>query len=183
MDDRPSAIPKLIELLNAPDRAAAEGICRTMVMSDDDLVQFILAARLGLLEPYRYATHFADYIPADASLESIDLAPIASNEVGPMSEPAVKAFRRIDHAFKVRRLFAAHLLYTPGHTHWHLFYFDQRDRQVESNHWKAGGAHIHYSRESYCNASLQEVWGKVCKSPPEVPGHTYIRYAERGGAG
>lgn len=183
MDEDASAIPKLIELLNAPDRATAEGICRTLVISDDDLVQFVLAARVGLLEPYRYAMHFTDYIPRDASIESIDLAPIASSEVGPMSGPAVKAFRRIEHVFNARRLFAAHLLYTPGHTHWHLFYFDQRDRQVKSNHWKAGGAHIHYSRESYCRSSLRDVWSKVCGHPPKVPGHTYIRYVERRNAG
>jgi hypothetical protein len=183
MDGFTSAIPELIELLNAPDRATAEAICRSLVISDDDLVQFLLAARVGLLEPYRYATHFTDYIASDASIESIELTPIASSEVGPMSRPAVKAFRRIEHAFNVRRLFAAHLLYTPGHTRWHLFYFDQRDSQVDSNHWKAGGAHIHYSRESYSRSSLREVWGKVCAPSPEVPGHTYIRYVESRSAG
>ena len=179
MSENTSAIPLLIELLNARNRKRAEAICRDLVISDDDLFQFVLAGKIGLLEPYRYAHHFADYVPADASLESIDLAPIATNPVGPMSTPAAKAFRRIEHAFNVRRLFAAHLLYTPSHAIWHLFYFDQRDRQVDSNHWKAGGAHIHYSRESYSKSPLIDVWSKVCQSPPCLPGHTYIRYVER----
>ncbi|MBL0089755.1 MAG: hypothetical protein IPP44_24980 [Ideonella sp.] len=169
----------IIALLNAADKSSAEAICRRLVLTDEFLADLILAAQMGELAPYRYASHFEDYAPVDAQVESIDLAPIAASPVGPLSKSAQKSFKRIDHLFRARRMFSAHLLYAPSHSHWHLFYFDQRDRQLQDNHWKLGGPHIHYSRECYTSCSLIEVWRSLQASPPEAPGHTYIRYMRR----
>ncbi|MBL0085193.1 MAG: hypothetical protein IPP44_00525 [Ideonella sp.] len=166
----------IIALLNAVNKASAEAICRRLLMTDELLLDLILAARSGVLSSYKYACHFDDYMPDDATLENMDLRPIVDSPVGPLSTPGLRAFKRIDHIFRARRLLSAHLLYSPSHSHWHLFYFDQRDKQFKANHWKRGGPHVHYSRESYTKQSLTDVWQRIRASPPEVPGHTYIRY-------
>jgi len=44
----------------------------------------------------------------------------------------------------------------PSKERWHLIYFDQRDMSTESNHWKKGGSHFHYSRECFVNYGMDE---------------------------
>src|ERR1700722_15676228 len=68
--------------------------------------------------------------------------------------------------------------FDPSTTYWHLFYFDQRDMSPYSNHWKKGGAHVHYSRGSYVNKSLEEVWADVCSSPSKLPSSEHIRLSD-----
>ena len=93
-----------------------------------------------------------------------------------MSLEAQKAFRKIDQIFKDRRQFAAHLFFMPSHKYWHLIYFDQRDTESKGNHWKIGGTHVHYSRESFCQQSMKVMWQNICSNPPKPPNSLHIRY-------
>ena len=178
----PEGLEGLIALLNAEKKADAQKICRSLVVNDKDLADLILVGIAGALEPYIYVKHFSEYQPEHLSLKNQELGAIGRNGVGPLAPKARKALNKITQLFVDRRLFCAHLFHEPSHKRWHLFYFDQRDRSSDGNHWKAGGPHIHYSRESLTRGSLQEVWRAVCQMPPELPNSLYIRYKPRNSA-
>jgi hypothetical protein len=89
-----------------------------------------------------------------------------------------KFVRKISQLFRDRRVFCSHLIYMPTKDRWHLICFDQRDMAEAGNHWKAGGSHIHYSRECYSNDSLDEVWTRVRGRPPKRPASEHIRFVD-----
>lgn len=169
-------LEKIIRLFNLPNKKSVEKYCRDLVIRSEDLANLLLAGRVAGIHPYRYANHFSEFMPKNLHLTRGDLAEFATNGVGPMSKAAQKASTKMSQAFVDRRLFAAHLFFTPSHNHWHLFYFDQRDTTARRNHWKIGGPHIHYSREAFSNKPLSEVWKGVCETPPELPSSIHVRY-------
>ena len=97
----------------------------------------------------------------------------------PVQSPPREARKTVTKVFQIfqdRRMFSAHLFYTPSNKFWHLFYFDQLDVTDINNHWKAGGPHIHYSRESFTSAPLADVWRRVRARPPNPPPSVHVRY-------
>jgi hypothetical protein len=169
-------IEKLVKLFNLEDKKSVERYCRDLLISSDDRFHIILAGRAPGIRPYLYACHFDQRTPEHLNPTDRDLAALASNGVGTLSRSARKTVTKISQIFQDRRLFSAHLFYTPSHKYWHLFYFDQRDVTAERNHWKIGGPHIHYSRESFCREPLREVWQAIRGSPPRPPRSFHIRY-------
>lgn len=132
-----------------------------------------------MMEPYLYACHFDQRVPAHLLPTDEDNRVLASAKLGGMhTERASKVARKFSQIFQDRRILCCHLLYDPTKAYWHLFYFDQRDMSPYSNHWKNGGAHIHYSRESYANKSLDEIWADVCSSPSTLPSSEHIKFSD-----
>ena len=168
----------MIELFNIDEKRSVKKYCRDLVVSSKDLFHIILAGRGGVLEPYRYACHFSDVVPPHLPLQERDTQALASNGVGPLKKEAAKATKKIFQLFVERRMFAAHVFFTPSQRHWHLFYFDQRDTDTRENHWVVGGSHIHYSRESFTTKPLLAVWEQLCQQPPLLPGSIHIRYEQ-----
>jgi hypothetical protein len=167
-----------LELLNIPDKKSVKKYCQDLTLTPKDLSSIIMAGRLGALEPYEYACHFVELVPSHLPLTANDKEALQANGVGPLSLSAAKACKKITQIFKDRRLFSAHLFFTPSHDYWHLIYLDQRDTDTENNHWGVGGAHIHYSRESFCRDPLPVVWEAICEEPPRPPGSIHIRFNE-----
>ena len=170
----------LLDLFNAKKKAEALKQCKDLVVCKTDLVNLVLAGQCGQLEQYRYASHFSDYLPDDSETTERKLEALGRNGVGPLTADAKRAVVSIDHMFRARRLFAAHLFYVPSHLYWHLIYFDQRDQSPDGNHWKIGGPHIHYSRESFCSIPMEQMWREICEMPPRPPGATHVRFRENG---
>jgi len=171
-----SGFEKVIHLFNIEDKRPAEKYCRDLVISSEDLFHIILAGRAGGMAPYIYACHFAESMPEHLHLTENDHSALRSNGVGPLNREATKSLNKITQTFKDRRMFAAHLFYSPSKKYWHLFYFDQRDLEAHGNHWKVGGPHIHYSRESFSNEPLEEVWRKICSKAPRPPKSIHVNY-------
>jgi hypothetical protein len=169
----------LVALFNVDKKVDARKACRSLVVTDKDLADLILAGMVGALEPYAYVSHFTEYQPEHLTLRDQELGAIARNGVGPLGPKAQKALNKISQMFVDRRPFCAHLFHAPSHKRWHLIYFDQRDRSSENNHWKAGGPHVNYSRQSLRREPLTDVWRAVCETPPRLPNCLYIRYAPR----
>ena len=173
-----SGFEGLIKLFNIADKSTVKKSCRNLIVTQKDLFHLILVGQAGKLESYQYASHFVEIVPPHLQPTDEDLEVIASNGVGLMSLDAQKTFRKIDQLFKDRRVFAAHLFFTPLHDYWHLIYFDQRDTESKGNHWKVGSTHIHYSRESFCQISMSEMWQDICDNPPKPPSSLHIRYKD-----
>lgn len=169
-------LEKLLQLFNIEGKRDVKKYCRDLVVRSEDLFHVILAGHVSGLKPYKYACHFAHISPEHLRPTDRDLAALAENGIGPLSREARKTVTKISQIFQDRRLFAAHLFYTPSTKYWHMFYFDQRDVSDVANHWKVGGPHIHYSRESFCREPLAPVWRAVCSSPPRPPSSLHIRY-------
>src|SRR5690349_18052970 len=165
----------LIDLINLPTKREVEKFCREASVTSRELCDVLLAARVGGWAPYRYACHFDQLTPEHLLPTDRDNAALVANGPGPMGPGAQKFARKVSQLFSDRRIFAAHLLYLPSKEKWNLIYFDQRDMSVDANHWKRGGSHIHYSRESYVNDNLDNVWARVCSRPPKPPSSEHIR--------
>ncbi|MBB1601060.1 hypothetical protein [Variovorax sp. UMC13] len=170
---------QLLELFNLSKKNEVSKFCRQLTITRDDLYSLILGGRAGVLEPYRYACHFDQLVPATRHLTDADLQNLSDAKVGVASPALRKVIRKVDQAMIERRLFAAHLFYVPGGEHWHLLYFDQRDRSRYGNHWKQGGPHIHYVRDGYVNEDLRQMWAQVCARPPRPPSGEHIRLIEQ----
>jgi hypothetical protein len=177
-DTNIAGLGRLLELFNIADKKSAKKHCRDLVITSKDLYHIIIAGRTGILEPYRYACHFANIVPPHLPPSAKDHEALQTNGVGPLSPRAAKAMSKVMQIFKERRVFAAHLFFTPSHDFWHLLYFDQRDTDTSDNHWTVGGSHIHYSRESFCREPLPVMWRAVCEQPPRPPSSTHVRYEE-----
>jgi|APThiThiocy_ev2_2_1041544.scaffolds.fasta_scaffold27023_4 hypothetical protein len=182
-DSTTAGFEGLLKLINAPNKRSAQKICKDLVVESQDLSDFILAGRHGLLQPYRYACHFSDYTPEHVIPTTEQLSALSQHGVGAFTGKAKTAVNKLFQTFKDRRMFAAHLLYLPPQDYWSLFYFDQRDRAEFGNHWNIGGSHIHYSCEAFTRDSMQSMWQAICQVRPSPPSSEHIRYAGSVGGG
>ena len=162
---RPKNLEPLLELFNAGKKAHVERHCRSLVVHYSDLAALFVAGRVGVLSPYKYACHFDDRVPSHLLPKQSEPDALAKASVGPLNAEGRKLVRRIFQTFEERRLFAAHLFYTPEWRYWHVFYFDQRDREGRRNHWRHG-SHIHYANDTFHREPLQQIWARV---QPVIP--------------
>jgi hypothetical protein len=91
---------------------------------------------------------------------------------------AFKAARKFRQLLAERRIFAAHLFFTPSRRYWHLFCFDNRDLGnlgERPNHWKHG-AHIHFANDLFTTLTLDEVWSRVLRGETAFLRAVHIRY-------
>jgi hypothetical protein len=154
-----------------------ERFCQNLTITSDGFANVILGAQLGRIPGYEYLSHFVELRPDDIKLTTSDLSALSSNGVGTLNKEAKKTVRKLNQAFLTRRLLSVHLFYTPSRMFWHLFYFDQRDYENPNSHWEHG-PHIHYSRESFVNCPLEDVWSKVTQDKPSLPPALHIRYSD-----
>ncbi len=161
----------LARLFNIESKRDLEKYCRDFVVRHIDFVAFILVARAGGLEPYRYACHFAERVPSHLCATDEELAALSRNGIGPLQGKARKAVSKTFQLFQDRRCFAAHLFYTLDYAYWYLFYFNDRDRAAKQNHWQHG-SHIHLISSHWPNLKLEEVWQHT-----DLGGKIYLRFS------
>ncbi len=159
----------LARLFNIESKRDLEKYCRDFVVRHIDFVAFILVARAGGLEPYRYACHFAERVPSHLCATDEELAALSQNGIGPLQGKARKAVSKTFQLFQDRRCFAAHLFYTLDYAYWYLFYFNDRDRAAKQNHWQHG-SHIHLISSHWPNLKLEEVWQRVKTGHTDLAG-------------
>jgi hypothetical protein len=165
----------LLELFNQSKKAEVHRHCRGLKIYGSDLAGLIMAGRIGGIGPFKYACHFDDRIPEHLRPKPSEYAALGRAKVGPLEGEARKFFRKIAQTSEERRLFAAHLFYTPNQRYWHLFYFDQRDTAESRNHWR-NGSHIHYANDMFHHKPLPEVWNRVQAGEIAFLKGLHIRY-------
>ena len=120
--------PKLIELFNLETKRELERYCSRFTLYKTDLVALILAARQGVLYPYRYSNHFERRLPKHLFPNEDERNALAENGVGSFkTKHASKFTSKLFQLHKEQRALAAHLLYTPDYRYWYIFCFDNRD--------------------------------------------------------
>ena len=165
----------LLDLFNYSKKSDVYRHCKDLKIYGSDLAGLFLTARVMDIGPYRYLAHFDDRRPEHLRPKPSELAAAGRAKVGPLEGEARKLFRKIDQTFEERRLFAAHLFYTPSHRYWHLLYFDQRDIAQRDNHWRHG-PHIHYASDVFQSRPLREVWARVRNGEVSFLKAIHIRY-------
>lgn len=176
MRDPSPNFENLLEVLNFRTKRDLTRYSKNLVVYQQDLVVLILAARHGELAPYRYANHFEKFLPSNLFPNDEECQAITENGAGEFKTRGARKFAsKIFQLAKEQRALAAHLLYTPNHQYWHLFYFDNRDKSTINNHWKHG-AHIHYLSDLWPELSLAEVWRRVQKGEITFANKLHLRY-------
>lgn len=166
---------KLVALFNIQDKGELRQWCRDLTVDSRDLAYLVFAGRIGGLSDYRYACHFHEQIPSDVPTP-VEFEAFGRSKVGTLAGDARTFARKLDQLMLVRRLFSAHLFYSPSHRYWQLFYFDQRDQAQRRNHWKHG-PHIHYSSDLLARLPSFAVWEKITVGNTRgMNSNMYLRY-------
>lgn len=169
------AFQSLVDLLNCEKKRDLEKHCRSFVLNSRAWAQAIQVAMTGGFAPYLYASCFRQWAPDHLNLKDQDLAALSSSKPGPFKQKAKKAAGKIFQIFEDRRMMAAHLLYTPDHDYWFLFYFDQRDTADPNGHWKYG-PHVHLVSHHWPNLRLNDVWQDIQNGRANFPSKIHLRY-------
>jgi hypothetical protein len=155
------AMESLLNLFGAPSKAEAQKIADQLVLPWAALAQFILAARLGALDPYRYACHFDEGTPSHLIPTDDERNAFARSGVGKITDPkALKFLSKTSQTFVERKLLAVHFFYTPTQERWHLIHLRQQDIDDYKPHWE-GGRHVHYTSDRFINQPANVVWEQV----------------------
>jgi hypothetical protein len=167
----------LVTLCNLTSKSEVERYCRSLIIDQGDFVNFIMYARAGVFEPYKYACAFRDRQPPHLIPTAEEHEALGSNGVGLLQGKAKKAIGKMSQMLRDRRHLAAHLFYTSGLAHWSLFYFDQRDVQERDNHWEHG-PHLHFLSSAWISFDARVVFEQVTDGKGQFPA-VHIRYSGR----
>lgn len=173
------AFESLANLLNFEKKREVEKYCRALEVRSGAFTNLILCGRTGALHPYQYACRFRHDMPSHLNPTQAEIHAAGRVKVGPLrgQGAASKFFRKIFQSYEERRLFAAHLFYSPCQRWWHLFYFDQRDRSEYRNHWRHG-PHIHYTSDMFTHHPLPTAWEHVCDGHTNLLKGLHLRYID-----
>lgn len=156
----------LQELLSISTKRDLEKFVREIKITKDDFVTLVWnAPSIGYLHDIQYR----EFRPADAHFEADLLRE-------PHEEQRRQNFRKVvgqlSRIFDQRRLLTAHIFLNSER--WHVFYFDQRDRQLSGNHWKHG-PHMHFVNFLWPNYDPAELWETLQEAETKVRGKLHIR--------
>lgn len=181
MHDPTPYFSDLLELLNVESKRGLDRHCKKLTVYQQDLVALILAAQRGVLSPYLYANHFERSLPSHLHPTEVESDAIANNGPGCFHSRVARKFaRKLFQMFREQRALAAHLFYTPSQNHWHLFFFDNRDTdERQQNHWRHGGAHIHYVSNLWPELNMALAWSKVMSGELSFGNKLHLRYRRR----
>lgn len=171
----------MVDICTAEKKSRLSAICKKARIPQEDFVNFIVASEAGLL-PWRHKISSRDFVPEHLQLTQKDIdASRDHSEVGKPASPAMnKSLNKSWEAGRQRRLLVGHLFYTPSLDNWHLFYFDQRDREGRTNHW-AGGAHIHLVNWLWPGLNCQSTWEYFNSGNVQMKGALHIRFLRSAG--
>lgn len=136
------SLNSLLAIFNINKKSDLISHCRDWPILKSDFANLICACMIQAIPIAHFRFH-KHHHPAHLVPKEQEHLALARNGVGPLSNEAKRFARKIDQMFEERRLLNAHL-FIPREfpTHWHLFYFDQRDVDPHENHWEQG-THVH----------------------------------------
>jgi len=172
----PESFGKVLQLFEFDNKRELEKYCRNLTIDSEDFFFLIVAAQQGLIG-YSHRIHHRDIVPKELRLERSSLTPIETDETGKLKGRSLKYFRKVSQIFRDRRYLVGHMFASRINLQWHLFYFDQRDHSVSSNHWEHG-PHIHFINWLWPNHSMKSLWTEFISEKPNIRGALHIRYSD-----
>lgn len=167
----------IFSLFEANTKNEVKRLCSNLELSFDDIRYLVKLSEAKVIEfPYLHACKLYEHVPESLKLTKKNIDAFTSNGVGKLSPQAKKTVNIIFEMPKQIKRSTAHLFYHPDHQFWHLFYFDIRDRDVDSNHWEYG-THLHYVSWVWPNLECRSVWKSFCESGKKgIGGDLHIRF-------
>ena len=166
----------LIRLLTIDKKRELIKFCSSSQIHSCDFVLLILACESGLL-PWKHQISYRDFVPEHLIPTQKDHDGLSRSHVGATHSDGQKAVRKIHQLFVQRRYLVGHIFYTPDHTNWHFFYFDQRDLSTHGNHWQHG-PHIHLINHLWPNWNLTSLWNAFHSGNPKLNSAVHIKYLD-----
>ena len=180
MTEQQDTLEGLLAIFEIRSKSNLFSHVKELTISKDDFVNLILACDLASIT-LKHIPIFRHHHPEHLKLTDENLNALANNGGGLFYPHAQKATNKIFQMMDERRLFCGHMFWPPHlNGHWHLFYFDQRDRDGHANHWK-GGKHIHLMNmlthpQVNPNTLLEELFQT---ERPKLSGSIHIRYDDQ----
>lgn len=152
----------LVEFLSIKNKAELIKYSRKMEITSHDFAILVWnAARIG----YQHAIQHHEFRPEHLEPTDTDIAGLRNKNAGSF-------MRKISQILKDRRILVSHMF--RNSTRWHLFYFDQRDREEgPQNHWKRG-THIHFVNDLWPGYDPEKLWDIFSRADASVGGKLHI---------
>lgn len=167
-----SEVPEYLhKMLEIEKKSELGKYCKKLIITQDDLIKLIMNSyKIG----YAHQIKYIDFVPRHLKPTDKEKEALSSAKAGETLEGAAKKLvSKISQLFKERRLLSAHAFYNKKK--WHLFYFDQDDREERGNHWKHG-PHIHFVNYLWPNLDINNLWELFNKVESSAAGKLHIRY-------
>lgn len=164
----------LVTILSINKKQDLKRYCRTAIITQTDLANFIMACNAGM-GPFTHQARHREYIPDHLKLSEVDIGALTA--AGHFKKRAQKTMRKVSAIFDERRLLSGHIFFNPDQSIWHLFYFDQRDFSERNNHWE-GGSHIHLINWLWSGRTAQSTWNEFCDGNPKMNGALHIKFEQ-----
>jgi hypothetical protein len=149
--------------------------CKSLVVYKYDLASIIIAAEQGKSD-FMHKIYQRDFVPEHLNPSQNELDSLSKRIPGsPLTGDARKLFRKLSQTFEDRRFLVGHLFFDTDLSHWHFFYFDQRDSTARGNHWRHG-AHLHFLNYLWPNRSVDSVWKEFTTGNPNMKDSIHIRF-------
>lgn len=151
----------LVEFLAIKNKGELEKYSRKIEITSHDFAILIWnAASIG----YQHARQTHEFRPKH-------LEPTDADVAGLRNKNGESFIRKISQILKDRRILVSHMFCNSER--WHLFYFDQRDREEGRNHWKRG-AHIHFVNDLWPGYDPKKLWDIFSRADASVGGKLHI---------
>ena len=156
----------LQELLSISKKSELEKFARKIEITIRDFSTLVWnATSIGYLHDIQYH----EFRPPDARFEA-DL--LGEPDEEQRRQNLRKVVGQLSRIFDQRQLLTAHVFWNSER--WHVFYFDQRDRQSSDNHWEHG-PHMHFVNFLWPNYDPAKLWETLQEAETRVRGKLHIR--------
>ena len=147
---------KLKVLLEYTKKADLERYCKNLTIKADE---FAALAHSSYKIGYLHDIKTFEYVPEHLKIQPGETFSPNLKPGQKLTGTDLKFLNKIKGIFDQRRHSIAHIFIRPER--WHIFYFDFRDIEDQTeNHWK-GGSHIHFVNYLWANLKLGDVWDSL----------------------
>jgi hypothetical protein len=169
-----SELDLFLKLLTLRTKSEVQAFAKATTFTQRGFADLILATEGGAF-PWVHLMHVDDRVPEHLHLTEADKTAMKNAKAGTHTKGTKKATNKILQFFDERRYLVGHLFGNDDLTDWHLFFFDQRDRDDHRNHWEHG-PHIHYVSVLWPNLEPGPVWESFRVNRETPKGAAHLRY-------
>jgi hypothetical protein len=168
----------LMKIFSFVKKKELERYCRELKISSEDFFELVLSCEtVGL--PFHHEISYRDKVPPHLRLKDSEIDALKSTPAGSvLSGAAAKAVSKMSQSFEERRYLVGHMFFSPDHSSWHFFCFDQRDLKGEGNHWEHG-SHVHFVNWLWPNLTADSVWSNFVNNDDRPGAEIYLRFVKR----
>jgi hypothetical protein len=173
-----SNLENLMKLFSFEKKKDLERYCRDLTIRSEDFFALVLACESSRV-PFAHEITYRDKVPAHLVPSDFEIEALKGTPAGTvLTGDAAKAARKRSHSFEERRYLVGHMFCATDLSRWHFFCFDQRDLEIEGNHWKEG-SHVHFVNWLWPGQDPKSLWSNFVTEDDRPGGAIHLRFVER----